>query len=218
MTFNNVTTSSGAATNLTAIIGSINISTGTTHTYQDITLNGDINVTNLTNLTTRAVNAVGNGAFTSIGTMQRTGHYVFTGSLTYTGITSCSGTATDITSSYGYMAISNVPSFTADQITIAQYFTVGNSTLGIINATDKNDEGAPNIDVSVGSGFILTNSTANLPDSSIQVNGYFELNNTTWKSQNLNVNGYTTLNGEKVGMYFRGGKDRYIAGSIFAGG
>lgn len=56
--FNNVTTSNGAATNVTSKNGYVKIITGTTHTYQDISLSTDIDVSGITNLTTRKINAL----------------------------------------------------------------------------------------------------------------------------------------------------------------
>ena len=146
-------------------------------------------------------------------------------------VTSSSGTITitnDMThtdrnvSAPGNITVTNVALYNAATLATNSVLTITGSTVNVTDTTDSMDETKSNIDISSGSGFYITNSTGNFQNSAVQTNGYLDINNTTWVSQNITSNGYTNMaygtGTERVSVYFHGGADRTIYGSIFGGG
>jgi len=119
-------------------------------------------------------------------------------------------------SSYWNITITSISDYKANNISSNAKLIVSGSTIEITNTTDMSDESKPNIDIALGSDFIITNSVANLYRSSIQTNWWLQIDNTLWKSQNLNVNWYQIISWEKVWIYFKWWRDRYIYWNIFA--
>lgn len=126
-------------------------------------------------------------------------------------------TYNDITS-YWDNTITDIVKFEANNIASNAKLTVSSTNIEITNTDDEDNEWSTNIDIATGWDFTITNSTWNLARSAIQINGWLEINNTLWKSQNLNINWYKTIDGKKVWIYFRWWRDRYINGNVFAWG
>jgi uncharacterized repeat protein (TIGR01451 family) len=132
-------------------------------------------------------------------------------------ISSYTGTINNIETRNWYININNT-NFRSSTITSGYWLTVSDSFIETTDTTDANDETKPNIDISTWWDFVMNDSYANFKNSSVQVNGYMDVNSTYLVSQNLNVNWYKTISSEKVWIYFRWNRDRHIYGSIFAWG
>lgn len=189
---NNVTTLN--ARDLTSEIGANIITIGTNHIYRNIYAKQDISLENI--LTSQVNNVTSTAWKTSF--LTGTTHI-------YNNI-----------SSYWDNTITSIGNFKVNNISSNARLLVTSSILETTNTDDETDESKPNLDITTASHFIIKDSTANLGRSSVQVNGGLEINNTPWRSQNLNINGYQTIWSEIVWIYFRNGKDRYIHGNIFA--